>query len=165
MLISNVALFLFHTKTIMFLYEYLYTYIFEYREVAKISNEFVIVLLDNAQKIKLDSLLTSSLGRMKCLGCIAMESAISDLSVFSNYYPTVPVLVISSTIRSQERCHSLHPNMIWAVLSENLLPHWCQDQTIGVWLARTIAKYTEAVTLLMENDARLIPKAVPSSRL
>ena len=136
--------------------------------MSKTTDRLVFVVLDDTksrgQKIQVAAFLAASqkLNSIKLVGCIAMQSAISDLSSFANH-PAIPALILSSQIDRDEG-HVLYPNLIWVILSDDALSHWYEDLTIGVWLVRTIAKYSEAATLLA-NEHVETKLSLPTSRL
>eukprot|EP00980_Cylindrotheca_fusiformis_P010620 scaffold2362_cov109-Cylindrotheca_fusiformis.AAC.11 len=128
----------------------------------------------------LDSILLSTITiqkkkftiRMNLLGCIMVvldstttSSSFARLSVLTKHnatdahddddYPNnLPILlIISSNVDHDAYYYFSNPNIISVVVDHNALQHWEQDETISVWMARLIAKYTEGImTLLLLHE-------------
>lgn len=126
-----------------------------FSDVSKYTSKFVLVLLGDMHPFHLGTFLCHGENnkeyQTKFVGCIAFNDQ-SQQVLSSN----VPALVLSSFPLSSELLdHHLHPSVIRVIL-QSAEPmdgdYWLTDQDVEVWLARTIVKFADAVTLLNDQE-------------
>jgi len=139
------------------------------REIAKTSDSYFLVSLEGKSKSAL-AIGAEIEQRLELLGCLFLEPILrksSSINAVVNRYSHVPTLLLTSAANGQfiKPAYRSNPMLLLAFLSDDRsLGHWDDDEMIGVWLARTIAKFTEAVVLLTANKAKYEASSPNSSR-
>mmetsp|Transcript_39923 Transcript_39923/g.96327 ORF Transcript_39923/g.96327 Transcript_39923/m.96327 type:complete len:254 (+) Transcript_39923:36-797(+) len=129
-------------------------------DIAKVTDRYFLVSLDGNPTSFTNISGNQGDQGLRLLGCVLLQPIVGDNHAFDmviNNYSHVPMLLLSPVSNEQfiKSASNTNPLLLLAFLSDDhALGHWVDDETIGVWLGRTIAKFIEAITLMTANEEK-----------
>ncbi|CAJ1947771.1 unnamed protein product [Cylindrotheca closterium] len=129
-------------------------------DIVKVTDSYFLVSFDGNATVFKDISRSEGDQGLRLLGLVLLQPGVEQndgLGIVISNYSHVPMLLLSPEANGQliKSANNSSPLLLLALLSDDhCLGHWVDDEMMGVWLGRTIAKFIEAITLMTANEEK-----------